>query len=328
MVDWLAGKRVRGTSSERPLPVTNTTYSFTGSDQTFNAVSGTTYTVKMWGAGGSTGSKSGGAGGYVQADLVFSSNATVKVVVGKGGAGIEASSGGSTYAGSGYNKGYNGTNNRGSGYTGIFYSSVSHANSILVAGGGGTGSSNTSGGAGGNGGGTTGDNCTSTSVSCGSATGGSGGSQSSGGAGKQAGSALQAGSAINDTNYSTSAGGSGYYGGGSGYGSNGICGGNGGGGGSSYVGGYSGVTVSNVTNSKSSYNVSATGQVNPPNTSDSDYNGTAGKSGSTYNDEGGAGYIVIQAPATINLQDGTIFEETDTNKAYIWSSSSQTWTQL
>jgi len=28
------------------------------------------------------------------------------------------------------------------------------------------------------------------------------------------------------------------------------------------------------------------------------------------------------------LQDGTIFEETDTNKAYIWSSSSQTWTQL
>ena len=29
-----------------------------------------------------------------------------------------------------------------------------------------------------------------------------------------------------------------------------------------------------------------------------------------------------------SLQDGTIFEETDTNKAYIWSSSSQTWTQL
>jgi len=29
-----------------------------------------------------------------------------------------------------------------------------------------------------------------------------------------------------------------------------------------------------------------------------------------------------------NLQNGTIFEETDTNKAYIWSSSSQTWTQL
>jgi len=31
---------------------------------------------------------------------------------------------------------------------------------------------------------------------------------------------------------------------------------------------------------------------------------------------------------TVTLQDGTIFEETDTNKAYIWSSSSKTWTQL
>ena len=31
---------------------------------------------------------------------------------------------------------------------------------------------------------------------------------------------------------------------------------------------------------------------------------------------------------TVTLQDGTIFEETDTNKAYIWSSSSETWTQL
>ena len=30
----------------------------------------------------------------------------------------------------------------------------------------------------------------------------------------------------------------------------------------------------------------------------------------------------------VTLQDGTIFEETDTNKSYIWSSSSQTWTQL
>ena len=32
------------------------------------------------------------------------------------------------------------------------------------------------------------------------------------------------------------------------------------------------------------------------------------------------------ALTSINIQDGTIFEETDTNKSYIWSSSSQTWT--
>ena len=31
---------------------------------------------------------------------------------------------------------------------------------------------------------------------------------------------------------------------------------------------------------------------------------------------------------TVTLQDGTIFEETDTNKAYIWNSSTETWTQL
>jgi len=31
---------------------------------------------------------------------------------------------------------------------------------------------------------------------------------------------------------------------------------------------------------------------------------------------------------TVTLQNGTIFEETDTNKAYIWNSSTKTWTQL
>ena len=31
---------------------------------------------------------------------------------------------------------------------------------------------------------------------------------------------------------------------------------------------------------------------------------------------------------TVTLQDGTIFEETDTNKSYIWNATSQTWTQL
>ena len=31
---------------------------------------------------------------------------------------------------------------------------------------------------------------------------------------------------------------------------------------------------------------------------------------------------------TVTLQDGTIFEETDTNKSYIWNSSTITWTQL
>ena len=31
---------------------------------------------------------------------------------------------------------------------------------------------------------------------------------------------------------------------------------------------------------------------------------------------------------TVNIQNGTIFEETDTNCSYIWNSSTNTWTQL
>lgn len=40
------------------------------------------------------------------------------------------------------------------------------------------------------------------------------------------------------------------------------------------------------------------------------------------------GSELTPASEEVTLQDGTIFEETDTNKAYIWSSSSKTWTQL
>ena len=35
-----------------------------------------------------------------------------------------------------------------------------------------------------------------------------------------------------------------------------------------------------------------------------------------------------ETETTRAVQDGTIFEETDTNKAYIWNATSQTWTQL
>lgn len=34
------------------------------------------------------------------------------------------------------------------------------------------------------------------------------------------------------------------------------------------------------------------------------------------------------ALTSVNIQDGTIFEETDTNKSYIWNASTSTWTQL
>ena len=39
-------------------------------------------------------------------------------------------------------------------------------------------------------------------------------------------------------------------------------------------------------------------------------------------------YDGVTSVTNNNLQDGTIFEETDTNKAYIWNASTTTWSQL
>ena len=51
-------------------------------------------------------------------------------------------------------------------------------------------------------------------------------------------------------------------------------------------------------------------------------------SGNNFNSGSNSTVLTGDETETVTLQDGTIFEETDTNKAYIWSSSSQTWTQL
>lgn len=328
MVTYLAGNRAVGTNAERlALPSGLNTYNFTGSDQTFIVPSGnTSLTVKMWGAGGGGSGGSGGAGGYVGATLGVTAGQVLKIVIPKGGGKVDSVSNlGSSYAGSGRNVMYNNSTNFGAGYCGIFLNSVSFANAVLVAGGGGSGGNVN---AGGNGGSTTGDSVPSWNSCIGAVTGGGGGTQSAGGSGQTAGGQLQGGDAGNTSNYPTAAGGSGYYGGGSGYGSNGNCGGNAGGGGSSYVGGISGITVSNITNTKSSYSVSAT-SVNPPNTSDSSYiTGVGvGRNQSLNNGVGGDGLIVISY-SSAGIQNGLEFHETDTNKDYVFNSSNNTWYQI
>ena len=35
-----------------------------------------------------------------------------------------------------------------------------------------------------------------------------------------------------------------------------------------------------------------------------------------------------ETPVVVNIQNGTVFEETDTNRSYIWNSSTSTWTQF
>lgn len=188
--------------------------------------------IKMWGAGGGQGptrsnfyTYAGGGGGFAGGTLAFPASSTLIARVGQGGQPTpNGSSGGSGQAFGGGGQAYNYVDGNwnaagGGGLSGIFLSSVSQANSILIAGAGGGGGSaqNFAGGPcnGGAGGGSTGGTSNS--------NGGAGGTQSAGGAGAPsgaigtsvAGSALQGGS-LSGTNRMGGGGGGGYFGGGSG----------------------------------------------------------------------------------------------------------------
>lgn len=158
----------------------------------------------------------GGTGGTVSGIVTFLSGQEYKVVRASGGNNETA---GTPGGGSG-NKG-----GGGGGYTGIFKTSVSQANAILIAGGGGGGANDPE--VGGTGGGTTGGN---------GQAGNKGGTQSAGGLGDNhagtrpgsSGSALQGGSGA-------AGGGGGYYGGGGGGGNSSPGDDWAGGGGSGYI---------------------------------------------------------------------------------------------
>lgn len=195
-----------------------------GNTYTFDFTSSTwaTARIKLWGAGGGSGTSAGGAGGYVSGILDISTYETFTIVV--GGAGLTTYTGttvttpGGTayYTTGGFNGGGRGVSNRtngtdtggGGGATDLrlnftTVTAYSTANRILVAGGGGGGTSNTgsSGGAGGypNG-------------SAGNGYGGAdGGTQSAGGS--LNGSFGQGGENINNTGWN-GGGGGGWYGGG------------------------------------------------------------------------------------------------------------------
>lgn len=180
-----------------------------------------TKVVKMWGGAGrasSAGSTSwgqGAAGGAAVGTMTFYPGTTYIVRV--GGAGASGTAPANAYgAGNGGGTFSVGAAGSGGGYTGLFNTSVSQANALLMAGGGGGGASQRSDGLGGRhggaGGGTTGqagglgpDGVTQTT----------GGTQSTGGsgvAGGGSGSALQGGNGTGGG----SGGGGGYFGGGGG----------------------------------------------------------------------------------------------------------------
>jgi hypothetical protein len=235
-----------------------------------------TVQVKAWGAGGGSGSqqrgstsyhtnteywvKEGGAGGYVQASFYIQGGTTLLVSPGGGGRGAlldgnpSSATGGfngggaSTYTGNDAGAG-------GGGYSGIFLSSKSQANAILIAPGGGGGSggpgypgnSSDKGNGGGGIGSSTGSGQNGTTGFSNLAVAGGGGTTAGGTAGAgggsygatagAAGSALQGANAVYAGNAwgSGGGGGGGWYGGGSGGNDGTAWTGGGGGAGSAFV---------------------------------------------------------------------------------------------
>ena len=234
---------------------TATTFTYTGSNQSYTVPSNATIlNVYMWGAGGGGGSLSrGGAGAYLTGLLTVTPSETLTIIVGQGGRGISqanANSGTiSAYGGGGAvltnGNGNSYGNGGGGGRSAIQRSST---DVVTVGAGGGTGLSsgpgytNYSGGAGSYNG-----------------TGGDAGIPASGFYGK--GGSTTAGGAPGGTNSSTAGslnqggsgdawgggGGSGYYGGGGGS-DNGNFGSGGGGGGSSFTTNLTNVGGENSTN--------------------------------------------------------------------------------
>ena len=192
--------------------------------------------IKLWGAGG--GGTLGGYGGFSKGNINFKENDFYIIWVGEGGnrtnnvGGLTSRFGGGGYIGkTGHKDCWVGT---GGGLSGIFINSVSHSNSIIIAGGGGgsrTGASGVDsyGGSGGGNIGGTGENPDN------SAKPGTGGTQTNGGnpggSGGISGSELLGGGS--GPTLSGSGGGGGFYGGGGGNNVN-YCGGPGGGG-SGYI---------------------------------------------------------------------------------------------
>ena len=187
--------------------------------------------IKMWGGGGALGwmysagpsntsnQGPGGGGGYAYGVINFQAGTNYIFQIGEGGG--RATSAGSRAdwragGSQGVHSGYGAT--EGAGYSGIFVTNASQANSLLIAGGGGAGGDTGHQASGAAGGGAIGQTGTSAEQ------GGQGGTQSAGGApseynGATAGSALLGGWAAYDASSlhsSLGGGGGGYFGGGGG----------------------------------------------------------------------------------------------------------------
>jgi hypothetical protein len=309
MVTYLAGKRIRGLSTERADSGTMSAtggsistdtsvtpnrkiHSFTSTGNTNFVVTGTNTDVQyLVVGGGGSGEQGGGGAGAVRQDTGFTvTGQTYVITVGAGSAAGANNAGDSifhTITADGGNGGNGGTGTNGSGAGGY--------ETGIAGGAGGTygnngGNSNASlHGAGGGGAGAVGVAWT-----------GSGGQ---GGAGTQN---LIVGSTIGELS-----GGNYYIGGGGG----------GAGSGQNSVGGLGG---------------GGNGRDFTPTGGDANTGGGAGGSYNSGQAAGGSGVVIISyvdgaAYSTnllTNIQDSSIFEETDTNKHYIYTASTDTWAEV
>ena len=226
------------------------TFTYTGSQQTFDVPSGVSeVTIRCYGAGGGAGhnfnaaDEPGGTGGYAEATISVSGGETLYVYVGEKGINAASSSRGT----GGWNGGAAGGGNGnahgggGGGASDVRQGGTSFSDRVAVGGGGGGGGGafggdNSTGG--GNGGGSSGADGQEDSFEFEYGGAGSGGTQSSGGSGGSAGDSggnggsgsfgSGGGGGGGDT-YTGGGGGGGYYGGGGG-GSGGNTAGGGGGG--------------------------------------------------------------------------------------------------
>jgi hypothetical protein len=125
------------------LSTTDTTFSYTGADQSYTVPTGVyLLIVKMWGAGGGgNGAGKGGGGAYVEGRLTVTPGETLTLIVGSGGAVYNTSN---NYGGGGGSATVRAGGGQGGGRTAIRRSGTE----LVTAGGGGGGSSDGGGGGG------------------------------------------------------------------------------------------------------------------------------------------------------------------------------------
>jgi hypothetical protein len=292
-------------SGEIPLSTQGFGY-VSDNTQTFTVPAGvTSLKVKMWGPGGGTGNYSnsggGGAGGFSTGLLSVTPGEQLILVVGSGGKKPASSSGNGGlggWPGGGFGTRGDASAGGGGGYSGIFTSSISQANALIVAGGGG-GSSGFGNYQAGGGGGLTGGS--------GISVAGKGGSQIAGGLNGNntsspaytVGGMFTGGTAFTDntTHQNTNdsgGGGSGYWGGGAGQGDGAA-----GGGGSGFL---HATRISNGSTITGANAPSGTAAAQPASTTDPNYIAGVGIGGAAVGtvqiagsgNNGGDGYIVFQ----------------------------------